>query len=63
MGLVKGRSLEKRRGYTRTIDRSHLDAAALIKKHEVQLRRKTRDVRTRVAKCIEADDGIFENSL
>jgi hypothetical protein len=40
-----------------------LDAAALIKKTEVQLRRKTRDLRTRVAKCTEVDGGIFENSL
>jgi len=40
-----------------------LDAAALIKKREYQLRRTTRDLRTRVAKCIEVEGGIFENSL
>jgi hypothetical protein len=41
-----------------------LDAAAGVKKRQVQLRRTTRDIRTRVAKCIEAaDGGIFENSL
>jgi hypothetical protein len=40
-----------------------LDAAARRKKREDQLRRKTRDLRTRVAKCIEVDGGIFENIL
>jgi hypothetical protein len=40
-----------------------LDAAARIKKHEDQLRRKTRDIHTRVAKCIEVDGGIFENLM
>jgi hypothetical protein len=36
-----------------------LDIAACIKKREEQLRRTTRDFRTRVAKCIEVDGGIF----
>jgi hypothetical protein len=36
-----------------------LDAAASIKKREDQLRRTTRDLRTRVAECIEVDGGIF----
>jgi hypothetical protein len=40
-----------------------LDAAARIKRREDQLRKKTHDLRTRVAKCIEVDDGIFEYSL
>jgi hypothetical protein len=40
-----------------------LDAAARIKKREDQLRRTTRDLRTRVAKCIEVDGGIFEHLL
>ena len=40
-----------------------LDAAASIKKREDQLRRTTRDLRTRVAKCTEVDGGIFEHSL
>jgi hypothetical protein len=40
-----------------------LDAAARIKKREDQLRRTTRHLRTRVAKCIEVDGGIFENLL
>jgi hypothetical protein len=40
-----------------------LDATARIKKREGKLRRKTRDIRTRVSKCIEVDGGIFENLL
>jgi len=40
-----------------------LDAAACIKKREDQLRRKTRDLRTQVAKCTEFDGGIFEHLL
>ena len=40
-----------------------LDAAARIKKREDQLRRTTRDLRTRVARCTEADGGIFEHLL
>ena len=40
-----------------------LDAAASIKKREDQLRRTTRDLRTRVAKCTEVDGGIFERLL
>ena len=39
------------------------DAAASIKKREGQLRRTTRDLRTRVAKCTEFDGGIYEHSL
>jgi hypothetical protein len=40
-----------------------LDAASSIKEREDQLRRKTRDLRTRVAKCIDVDCGIFEHLL
>jgi len=40
-----------------------LDAAACIKKREDQLRRKTRDLRTRAAKCTEVDGGISEHLL
>ena len=40
-----------------------LDVAASIKKREDQLRRTTRDLRTRVAKCTEVDGGIFERLL
>jgi hypothetical protein len=40
-----------------------LNAAARIKKSEDQLRRTTRDLRTRVAKWTEVDGGIFEHSF
>jgi hypothetical protein len=40
-----------------------LDAAARIKEREDQLRRTTRDLRTRVAKCTEVDGGICEHLL
>jgi hypothetical protein len=36
---------------------------ARIKKREDQLRRTTRDLRTRVAKCTDVDDGTSENLL
>jgi len=38
-----------------------LDAAVRLKKHEDQLRRTTRHLRTRVAKYIDFEDGIFEH--
>jgi len=40
-----------------------LDPAASIKKGEDQRRRTTRDLSARVAKCVEADGGIFEHLL
>jgi hypothetical protein len=40
-----------------------LEAAARINKREDQLRRTTRDLRTRVAKCTEVDGGIVEYLL
>jgi len=40
-----------------------LDAAACVKKCEDQLIRTTRDLRTRIAKCIEVDGGIFVHLL
>ena len=36
-----------------------VDAAASIKNPEYQLRRTRRGVRSRIAKCIEVDGGIF----
>jgi hypothetical protein len=38
---------------------SILDAAGCITKSEAQLRRTARDLRTRVAKCVEVDGGIL----
>jgi hypothetical protein len=55
--------------YKRKVDTRHelfaciFDAAARIKKREDQLRRTTRDLRTRVAKCTEVDGAIFEYLL
>jgi hypothetical protein len=40
-----------------------LKPAARIKKREDQLRQKTRDLATRVAKFIEVDGGIYEHLL
>jgi hypothetical protein len=40
-----------------------LDAAASIKKGDNQLRRTTLDLSARVARCVEADGGIFEHLL
>jgi hypothetical protein len=40
-----------------------LDAAVRIKQREDYLRRRTRDLHTRVAKRIEVNRGIFENSF
>jgi len=40
-----------------------LDAAACVKRREDQLRRTTRDLHKRVAKCTEVNSGIFENLL
>ena len=40
-----------------------LDVAVQLKEPEDQLRRTTRDLRTRVAKCFEVDGGIFGHLL
>jgi hypothetical protein len=59
----------KREVYKRNVDTRDellariLDAAARIKEREDQLRRTKRDLRTRTAKCIEVDGGIFEHLL
>jgi uncharacterized protein (UPF0147 family) len=41
----------------------NVDAAASMKKREDQLKRTTRDLRTRAANCIEVKGDIFENVL
>jgi hypothetical protein len=40
-----------------------MDAIGRIKEHQDELRRATRHVLTRVAKCINVDGGICENVL
>ena len=52
--------------YKRNVDRRDellgriSNAAVCIKEREGETRRTTRDIRTRVAKCIQVDCGIFE---
>jgi predicted amidophosphoribosyltransferase len=40
-----------------------LDAAARIKEHRDQVRKKTCDIHKRAAKCIEVEGGLCENLL
>jgi hypothetical protein len=61
VALDEERSLQNKGGYTDELLARILYAAACIKKREDQLRRTTRDLRTRVAKCVEVYSGIFEN--
>jgi hypothetical protein len=61
--LDEERSLQNKGGHTDELLARILDAAAYIKKREDQLRRTTRDLRTRVAKCTEVDGGILEHLL
>jgi hypothetical protein len=63
VGFNEERTLKKKYGYTDELLARILDAAVCIKKREDQLRRTTRDLRTRVAKCTEVDVGIFEHLL
>ena len=63
VGVDEEQSLQKKGGHTRRIARSHLNAAVRIKEREDQLRRTTRDLRTRVREFTEVAVGIFERSL
>ena len=63
VGLDTGRSLQNKGGHTDELLCHILDAADCIKKREDQLRRTTRDLRTRVANCTEVDGGICEHLL
>jgi hypothetical protein len=57
VGMDGERSLQKEGGYMR--QSAHiLYATARTKKRTDQLRRITRDLRTRVAKCTDVDGGI-----
>lgn len=61
MGFDEERSLQKKVD-TRDESLAHiLDGAVRINKRENQFRRTARDLRTRVAKSIEGDGGIFEH--
>jgi hypothetical protein len=58
--LDEERSVQNKGGYTDELLARILDAAACIKTREDQLRRTTRDLSTRVAKCAEVGGGILE---
>ena len=59
----------KRRVWKRNLDKRDellagiLDVAVQINEPDIQLRRTTRDLRTRVAKCVEVGGGIFSHLL
>jgi hypothetical protein len=57
------RSLQNKGGYTDELLARILDAAARLKKREDQLRRTTRDLSTRVAKCTEIDGEVLERLM
>jgi len=59
MGEVFKRKMDKQKECLTNI----LEAAARIKKCKDQLRRTTRDLCTRAAKCIEVDGGISKHVL
>ena len=62
MGIDEERSLQKNSGYTRRFVPRILDAVTLVENpEEQQLGVTTRDLRTPVAMCIEADCGICEH--
>jgi len=59
-GLIKGGGYKLKLDTPEVLLARILDAASCIKEREDQLRRTTRDLRTRVANCAEVDGGIFE---
>ena len=61
--LDEERSLLKEGGYRDELLACILDAAVCIKKREDQVTRTTRDLGTRVAKCIEVGGGILDHLL
>jgi hypothetical protein len=63
VGLDEERRLQKKGGHRDELLARILYAAVCIKKREDQLRRTTRDLSTRVAKCTEVDGGILEHLL
>jgi hypothetical protein len=61
VGVDEERSLQKNGGYTRRFVPRILDAVAFVENPEEQLGETTRDLRTPVANCLEADSGICED--
>ena len=60
---MKGEVYKRKMGKQKELLTRILDAAARIKKREVQLRRTTRYLRTRAAKGFEFDGGICKDVL
>ena len=62
-GLMKSEACRKKVDTRDELLVNILDVIACIKDHQNALRRTTRHVFTRVAKCIDVDGGIFEHLL
>jgi len=62
-GLMKNEVYRKKSGYRDELLVNILDVIACIKERQDALRRTTRHVFTRVAKCTDDDGGIFEHLL
>jgi len=60
---MKGEFYKRKVDTTDKLLSRNMDAAARVKKREDQVRRSKRDLHSRVAKCAEADGGIFEHLL
>jgi hypothetical protein len=58
-GWMKSKVNKRKVDTTDELLASISDVAGCIQKREDQLRRTTRDLRTRVAKCVEVGDGIL----
>jgi hypothetical protein len=56
---MKGETYERKVDTGDELPAGSLDAAARMKKREDQLRRTTRDLHTRVAKCTEVTVGFW----
>ena len=63
MGFDEERSVQKKVDTRDELLVNLLHVNACIKEREEALRRTTRHVFTRVAKCFDVDGGIFENLL
>jgi hypothetical protein len=63
MLLDEERSLQKNGGCSRPIALTFGVLLPAKKQRKNQLKQTTRDFRSRVAKCVEVDGGLFENIL
>jgi hypothetical protein len=60
MGLDEEWSVQKKSGYRDELLDRIMDAIARTKEGQVELRRATLHICTRLTKCIDVDGGIFE---